>query len=146
MQLRAYAWRVFAPQFASCIAGVLYGGNCVGVTGGEKRVDVLNFFRRHTGVLPTQPPKGQTPMRKITSLAFLIVAVAAAACTTSPTTPSGDPHMGARFDGGIFAGSGNSAVTTPPPPPSENTTTAGTEVTAADSSNSRGGVFAGSGN
>jgi hypothetical protein len=84
-------------------------------------------------------------MRKIASLLLLAVAVTAAACTNSPTSSPGHGDYAARFDGGVFGGSGNAAGTTPPPPP-DNATAAGTEVTAADSSNSRGGVFGGSGN
>lgn len=83
-------------------------------------------------------------MRKIASL-VLALATTASACTHSPTSAS-DGGMEPQFDGGVFGGSGNAAGTTAPPLPSENTTAAGPEVTAADSTNSRGGVFGGSGN
>jgi hypothetical protein len=82
-------------------------------------------------------------MRKLASLLLLAFAITAAGCTGSPTS-SADVGE-ARFDGGVFGGSGNYTGTMPPPAP-QNTTATGTEVTAADSSNSRGGVFGGSGN
>jgi hypothetical protein len=84
-------------------------------------------------------------MRKITSLALLALAITAGACTHSPTSAS-DRGMEPQFDGGVFGGSGNAAGTAALSLPPENTTAAGPEVTAADSTNSRGGVFGGSGN
>lgn len=81
-------------------------------------------------------------MRKIIALTAL--ALAAAACSSSPTSPD-HADVRPRFDGGIFGGSGNAAGS--PPAPTPNTTSAaGNEVTAADTVNGRGGVFGGSGN
>lgn len=102
-------------------------------------------------VTPTHPkasflhPKLKgTIMRRI--IAVVVVAVAAAACSTSPTSTD-RADLQARFDGGVFGGSGNLVDTVPSTPTRTNTTTAAeTEVTAADTANGRGGVFGGSGN
>lgn len=85
-------------------------------------------------------------MRKIASLVLLVVAVTAAACTSSPTSSPDRGEMGPQFDGGVFGGLGNAAGTPPPATPSGNTTAAESEVTATDTTNSRSGVFGGSGN